>query len=256
MKIFGLLLLCLLSFVVTVVWKFPAAGVLPHVNTNPVSLVGVSGSLWKGRAQQVSSSQSPIALSNVDWRVQPEKLLSGDTGAKLDFEVLGGQGSVEVARSLSGDVSISNGKLQIPAQELEQFLPLPVAEFGGRVIADIESLELENNLLKTTQGTVVWRNAIVTGALEAKLGQIVLDIVPELLEGKQLHRGKLTSKDGELEINGDLQIDPAGNYRADIRLKPLPSASAELTGALGIVGKRASDGSYRIRNNGNIRSLM
>ncbi len=256
MKILGLLLLGLLAFVVTIVWKFPAAGVLPHVNTNPVSVTGVSGSLWSGSARQVSSPRAPVALSNVDWRVQPEKLLSGNTGAKLDFEVLGGDGSVEVARNLAGQISVSNGKLQIPAQELEQFLPLPVAEFGGRVIADIESLELENNLLKRTRGTVVWRNATVSGALQARLGQIVLDIVPELQEGVQNHRGKLTNQDGELEIDGDLSIDPAGNYRADIRLKPLPDTPPEVISVLSLVGRQSGDGSYRIRNNGNIRSLL
>ena len=53
MRIVGYLFLFLLAFAATVVWKFPAAGVLPHVSTHPMIVAGVSGSLWNGTAEQV-----------------------------------------------------------------------------------------------------------------------------------------------------------------------------------------------------------
>lgn len=259
MKILGYLFLFLVAFVASVIWKFPAAGVLPHVNINPLSVVGVTGSVWSGGADQVIAPPPALPLSNVNWRFQPVALLSGSTAANLDFEVLGGNGSGNVARSFDGDVAVTAGTFSVPAANLAQFLPLPVADFGGKVIADIENLELENNLLTTAQGTVIWSNALVTGLVEAKLGQVVLDFEPKPVDGQAAHIGKLSNTDGDLEIKGDFQIDIKGNYRADIRLKPTASASPGLTGALGSLGpiaKRESDGSYRIRNNGNIRNLM
>ena len=259
MKTLGYLFLFLVAFVVSVIWKFPAAGVLPHVNINPVSLAGVTGSVWSGAAEQVIAPVPAVPVNNVKWRFQPAALLSGRTAATLDFEMIGGRGSGNVARSFSGDVEVTEGQFSVPAANLAQFLPLPVADFGGNVIADIQNLELENNLLTTAQGTVIWRNALVTGLVEAALGQVVLDVEPKPIDGRPAHIGKLSNSDGDLEIKGDFQIDINGNYRADIRLKPTASASAGLTGALGSLGpiaKRESDGSYRIRNNGNIRNLM
>ena len=259
MKILGYLFLFLVAFVVTIVWKFPAAGVLPHVNINPVSVVGVSGSIWSGKASQITAPSAPLPLNNVAWRFQPQSLLNGQTAANLDFEVLGGEGSGNVARSFSGNLTVTDGKFNVDAANLSQLLPLPVADFGGTVIADIESLSLENNLLTETQGTVIWRQARVTGLVEAQLGQVVFDVEPKAIDGKPAHIGKITNTDGDLDINGDFQIDLNGNYRADIKLKPTASASAGLNGILGSLGpvaKRESDGSYRIRNNGNIRNLM
>ena len=256
MKVVGYLLLFLLAFAFTVVWKFPAAGVLPHINTNPIVIRGVNGSVWSGAAAEVLAPEPAVPVNNLRWRFKPERLLSGNAAARLKFEVLGGEGTADVFRNLAGDMSVQDGSLNVPAKSLEQFLPLPVVEFGGAVLADIIKLEIESNLLKSTRGSVVWRQASVEGAVNAELGQVVLDIVPESQGDQLLHKGKLTNTQGQLEIDGDFQLDQVGNYRADVRLKPNNTTPPELNGMLAVVGKRASDGSYRIRNNGNIRDLL
>ncbi len=250
MRIIGLFFLCLLAFAVTVVWKFPAAGVLPHVNINPIKLSGVSGSLWSGSAQQIIAPAPALPISNANWKFQPATLLSGSAGAKVDFEVIGGNGEGLVKRNLAGDISVSDGKFRVPATNLEQFLPLPVAQFAGVVLADVEELELENNLLKRTQGKLIWSNAEVVNMV--KLGQVAFDIVPQ----GELHIGKLSNKDGELVLNGEVSLDQAGNFKADITIKPTAQTSSQATGMLNLIGRPASDGSYRIRQSGNIHSYI
>jgi len=254
-RIVGLFLLGLLAFVFTVVWKFPAAGVLPHVNVEPVKLLGVQGSVWNGSAASVSNPQSPVDVENVNWKLQPGTLLSGNAGALVDFEVLGGKGEGLVKRSLAGDMSVSDGKLQIPAQELEQFLPLPIAKFAGVLLADIEEITLENNLLKRTQGKLIWSSAQVDSQMagSVKLGQVVFDIVPD---GEEQHVGKLSNTNGQLELNGEVLLDQAGNFNADIRIRPTAETPASLNGVLGFLGARESDGSYRLRQRGNINNYM
>lgn len=260
MRVLGYLLLFIVSFAFTVVWKFPVAGVLPYVNTQPIALAGVSGSVWNGGAQQVSSGNPALLASNVNWRFLPVSLVSGNTSANLEFEILGGSGSGEVSRSITtGDITVTNGTLRMPAVNLGQFLPLPIVDFGGNLIADIQSLALENNLLTQAAGTLIWRSAIVTGGLEAKLGQVVVDVTPQPLDGKPAHVVKISNTDGDLNINGEVRIELNGSYRADVRLKPTATASQGLSGILGSLGplaQRESDGSYRIRNSGNIRSLI
>jgi len=260
MRFIGYLLLFVVAFAATVIWKFPVAGILPHVNTQPVSLAGVSGSVWNGGAQQVSSGNPALLASNVKWRFQPASLVSGSTAANVEFEILGGSGNGDVSRHItSGSVAVTNGTFRVPAANLNQFLPLPIVDFGGNLLADIESLELENNLLTETTSTLIWRNATVTGGLQASLGQVVVDVVPQPVDGKPAHIVKISNNDGDLEINGEMQIEINGSYRADVRLKPTATANEGVSGVLGSLGpiaKRESDGSYRIRNSGNIRNLM
>jgi len=141
-------------------------------------------------------------------------------------------------------------KLQVPAKELEQFLPLPVAQFAGVLLADIEELELENNLLKRTQGKLIWSNAEVVNAV--KLGQVVFDVVPE----GDLHIGNLSNSNGQLDLSGAVQLDQAGNFKADILIKPKADTPPQVNGMLNLVARPASDGSYRIRNNGNISDYL
>ena len=250
MRIVGLFFLALLAFAVTAVWKFPAAGVLPHVNIQPVKLSGVSGSIWNGGAQLVETPELKQPITNVKWKFQPSTLLSASAGAVVNFEVLGGKGEGLVSRNSGGNVLVNDGTFRVPASRLEQFLPLPVAEFGGILLADIEDLELENNLLKRTVGTLTWNNAEVKNTV--LLGQVVFDIVPE---GEDQHIGKLSNTDGQLELRGEVVLDLAGNYKADIQIKPTADTPPQVNGILGLVGRQASDGSYRIRNNGNIQNL-
>ena len=188
MRIVGLFFLALLAFAVTAVWKFPAAGVLPHVNIQPVKLSGVSGSIWNGGAQLVETPELKQPITNVKWKFQPSTLLSASAGAVVNFEVLGGKGEGLVSRNSGGNVLVNDGTFRVPASRLEQFLPLPVAEFGGILLADIEDLELENNLLKRTVGTLTWNNAEVKNTV--LLGQVVFDIVPQ---GEDQHIGKLSN---------------------------------------------------------------
>ncbi len=250
MKIVGLIFLALLAFAITVIWKFPAAGVLPHVNIQPVKLSGVSGSIWSGGAQSVETPELKQPITNVKWKFQPSTLLSASAGAMVNFEVLGGKGEGLVSRNSGGNMFVKDGTFRVPASRLEQFLPLPVAEFGGILLADIEDLELENNLLKRTVGTLTWNQAEVKNTV--LLGEVVFDIVPQ---GEDQHIGKLSNTDGQLELSGEVLLDLAGNYKADIQIKPTAETPPQVNGILGLVGRQASDGSYRIRNDGNIQNL-
>ena len=224
---------------------------LPHVNIQPVKLSGVSGSIWNGGAQLVETPELKQPITNVKWKFQPSTLLSASAGAVVNFEVLGGKGEGLVSRNSGGNVLVNDGTFRVPASRLEQFLPLPVAEFGGILLADIEDLELENNLLKRTVGTLTWNNAEVKNTV--LLGQVVFDIVPQ---GEDQHIGKLSNTDGQLELRGEVVLDLAGNYKADIQIKPTTETPPQVNGILGLVGRPASDGSYRIRNNGNIQNLQ
>ncbi len=250
MKVFGLILLGLLAFVATVVWKFPAEGVLPHVNTAPVRLAGVQGTVWNGSAASVIAPEPALPVSNVTWKVQPATLLSGSAGATIHFEVLGGKGEGLLKRNLAGSVFVTDGNFRVPASRLEQFLPLPVAEFGGIVQAYVDEMELENNLLKRTVGRLTWSNAEVKNTVN--LGEVLFDIVPQAED----HIGTLSNTNGQLDLSGEVLLDQAGNYRADIQIKPTAETPAQVNGLLGVLGSPASDGSYRIRNNGNIRNLQ
>ena len=175
MRIVGLFLLGLLAFAVTAIWKFPAEGILPYVNTAPVVLSGVKGTVWNGSAQSVVAPEPALPLTNVHWKAKPLTLLSGSAGADINFEVLGGKGEGLVKRNLAGNVLVTDGNYRVPASRLEQFLPLPVAEFGGIVQANIEELELENNLLKRTLGTLTWTKAEIKNTVQ--LGEVLFDLV-------------------------------------------------------------------------------
>lgn len=252
MKLIGLFLLGLLAFAVTIIWKFPAAGVLPHVNLAPMVVSGVSGSVWRGAAASVVAPNAPQPVTNLRWRVLPQALLQASAGVQLDFDWAGGAGQADVVRSVAGDITVSDATMQLPASSLEEYLPLPVAQFAGTLNAAVDTMIVVQNRLRTTTGKVIWRNAVVSGAVNAKLGQITVDVAPE----GEAHLATLVNSAGELDIKGDFRLEQNGEYRADIRIKPVPGTPRELESSLAALGRPASDGSYRVRNNGNIADFL
>ncbi|MBX2879468.1 MAG: type II secretion system protein N [Granulosicoccus sp.] len=257
MRLFRLILLCLVVYALTVVWLFPAAPVVERITPmlKPLELAGVEGRVLNGSIQNVFYDDGivPVALSNVAWKLAPQKLFSGAAGVDFTFDAYGGKGEGQVAHRYNGDTSLSDLVFEGPAKELEALLPLPLAQFQGRLLATIESAEIRNQLLSTFRGQVSWVDAILEQPIQASLGKIDLDIKPV---DDLTHRGFITAAGGELGVEGTVDLKQNGDFKADITVTPTADATPELLSALRGLGRPDQSGRYRIRQNGNVNRLM
>lgn len=256
-RVIRLLLLGLLVYIVSIVWLFPAAPIIERVKPQiqPVQLTGVSGRLFKGTVEQALYPDDllPLSATNVNWRLMPRKLFAAAAGVGFSFDAYGGSGAGEFSRYFSGDMSVENFVYTGPAKGLEPLLPLPIAEFSGELNAQVDDLQIENQLLKTMYGQFNWRDARLESPIAAFLGNVEIQIEPA---GSNTHRGIIEANGGEVEVKGSIEIALNGDFKSDVVITPTDEATPELINALRSFARPERDGRYRFQRNGNVNRLL
>jgi len=261
MRVVRLLLLGLIAFVVTVVVFFPAAPVIEKIKPQlrPLVLSGVTGPLLRGNVGSVVSTDDllPLQLQDVKWRFAPTKLITG-TGAAVEFTGLGGGGTGDVVRTWGGDIAIDNVEVDITASELEAFLPVPIAQFAGKIRGDIAEVRLVNQQLTRLLGKLNWSGASINTnllgpQLDIALGSINIDIDPE---DNGAHKAAITANGGDISADGQVNVQANGDFELNIILTPTSNTPPELIEHMKRTTRAESGGRYRWQEAGNINRLM
>ena len=234
-----LLALLILVFIAAIVaWTLPADFVYRQFanRLGPVTLDGVSGTVWGGHADSVAVFGQPIGL--MEWTTSATTLLGGDVVAVV--HVAGPQvtGDGTVARRRNGDVHFSNVTLQLPAQTAQAVIGIPTLQLGGQVDIKIDRARLNGIWFDDVQGQAHWRNAGVTGSAQAEFGEIESQFASE---PDTSITGTVHDKGGPLIVDGTFHAT-VGFYEARARLAAR-DGNPQVTEALQYVGQAQTDGS-------------
>jgi len=261
MRVVRLALLCLIAFTVTVVVFFPAAPVIEKIKPElrPMVLSGVTGPLLRGNVASVVSTDDllPLQLDDVKWRFAPLKLISG-TGAAVEFSGLGGGGKGDVTRTWGGDILIDNVELDITASELEAFLPVPIAQFAGKIRGEFSEARLVNQQLSRLVGELNWSDAnvktnVLGPQLDITLGTLNIEVTPE---DNGAHKASVAVSGGDITADGEVNLQANGDFVLNIILTPTANTPPELIDHMKRTTRAESGGRYRWQEAGNINSLM
>lgn len=257
MRVLRLILLGILTYVIAMVFLFPAAPVVNHFKPQlgPVALNGVSGSLFNGKIDDVRSTDDllPLEARNVSWRLAPGALLKGGAGVSVGFDAYGGSGKGLVTGKRSGDVEVTDFEFDLQAKELEPLLPVPIAEFSGTLSGVIDMLKLENQLLTLFEGVINWQNAEVQRPFQASLGDVNIDVKPE---GQNSHLATIDASGGDLSIEGTVLLGLNGDFTTDVLFTPAGTASQSLLNNLRQLGRADAQGRVRVKETGNVNRLL
>lgn len=257
MRLFRLILLGLLVYVISVVVLFPAAPVVERAKPylGPVALEGVNGKLYKGVIDRVRSTDDllPLEFQNVGWAVAPKSLLNGGAGATFSFDGYGGSGKGLLTRAWNGDVVVSDFNVTAQAKELEPLLPVPIASFSGELSGSIAKLALVNNLLNEMNGSFTWANAVLESPIRTSLGTVQIQITPQT---GQTHQVALSANGGDVTMDGQVTLAQNGDFVADVLFTPAPSATPDVINGLRQMGRLDAQGRVRLQRQGNVNRLM
>ncbi len=257
MRVFRLILLCLLAYAGTMLVLFPASPIIKRVEPliKPVELSGVSGKLYAGKIARVLYNDDvfPVTVTDASSRLLPRKLLQAAAGVRFDFKAYGGIGDGDFEYRYNGDITLRDVHFTGPAKNLEELLPLPIATFGGQLAVQAEIAEVKQQLLRSLRATIDWNNAILETPVRASLGNISIDVKPI---DDQTHRAFVNASGGEVEIDGTADLKLNGDFSTDINVIHSSSATPELVSALRGLGRADRDGRYRVRQTGNVNRLM
>ncbi|MFT4993143.1 MAG: general secretion pathway protein N [Paraglaciecola sp.] len=236
---------CLLVYVGFLLAKLPASKVISLIDLpTGVSLRGVSGTIWHGRAQQIIAKGLP--LNKLSWQLDVLPLLWGSVSAQIKA------GNMRTADEISFKTKVQLAKNSFKAQELQAYLPtnllislLPLpfpVNAQGRFRIQLEELNYTDGC-QALKGKGQWLKAEVAGLN----GQIVL--------GNFDAQFKCDKSDVLLEVNEPnsfglsaiARIPQSMQFSVEGKFKPDPNLPREVQQAAQFFGQPDGQGYYPLK---------
>ena len=211
-----------------------------------ISLSGVSGSIWNTKIEQVVVGQSVIRQIQAEIDFWSLLTLAPTLPVTFGDSLLAGpEGKLELTFS-QGKIEIDNLSLLLKANEITQqlTLPLPVTAQGDvEITLNHAAINIEdNNKCIAANGLITWSKAGVIALEEnIKLGDFTAKIA---CEDDAL--ALLLSPKNDLGLTFNAYVRQGGGVSGNGFLKPGAKFPAALNSTLSFLGRKDSQGRYRL----------
>ncbi len=240
------------AYLILLLATIPAKPVIGLVNDNPtITLRGISGTLWNGKVYSINVNNK-VQLQNTEWSFNVWSLLLGNIAADINTQYSGHNIKSGVGISFLGKYFVDNLVAEIPASDIAQLANIPLAQFSGLISLDIEHAQWKRGVLPTAIGIINWRNATITVADRASLGNV------KILLGEseqQLLNADINNQGGDIKISGSAELVPEANYTVNIKLSPTASANENIEQSLSLFAKKQRSGEYLFKNSGSLNQI-
>jgi len=241
-----------ISYFVLLIITIPAKPVIELINDNtPVTVQGVSGTLWSGKAYIISMDN--IQLKKTEWSFSLWKLFIGKIAIDVNSRYLNNDIAAELGTSFIGRYFVNNLSAKIAAQEIAQLANIPMAQLDGMISLDIEHAQWKQGELPLATGEIKWTDATITVAETASLGNISI-LLSE--SEQQLLNAEIKNQGGDIKINGTAELVPEADYAVDIKLLPTATASNNIRQSLGLFARKQPNGEYILKKSGSLNQIM
>ena len=200
----GLILAGLLTFTVALIALFPARIAYWLASPPHVAISGFSGTVWRGGAREFSTNG--VYLQDLEWRMHPLSLISGNAVFDISGSPANGFFDSEVAVSASGRITLRNLSAALPLAMFAEAVRIPGLK--GQLSLQIERLALVKGRATELKGT-----ADVAGLLVPLLGRVPLGgYRADFFTQSNGIMASVEDTDGVVDLAGSLQINPDKSY--------------------------------------------
>jgi general secretion pathway protein N len=238
-KIWPLVALGIGAFVLFALFTLPAHVILTHLRPSGVTLSGVSGTLWNGRAQAVRAGNTHIG--SIEWSLNVLTLFTGRLGAHVKITRSDGFAQGAITASPSG---------RIVAQELTASLPIATLPpniapggWAGMLNLKFARLAIEKGWPVEAVGTVEAMDLSGPARNPTELGSYKIVFPAQGASSADAITGALTDTGGgPLLVTGTVQLKKDRSYFGDTLIATRSDAPAEVTKILQFLGEPDAQG--------------
>lgn len=180
-------------------WMLPASVAIRYGGKflGPVTLSGVSGTLWDGHADGISVLGRDVG--ELDWHAQKGALLEGRFVADVRIKGADIDAAGAMTRNRDGSLQVHDMRFSVPAELLASSLDVGDAKLLGTISGVVTQAKFATSALSDAQGDARWTGAGVTGPSEARF----TDMLAEFASQPDGSLGGTVRDDG----NGNLVVD-------------------------------------------------
>ena len=238
------------SYLLFLLLNIPAQQAIGWANKDgalPLTMAGVSGTLWSGEAENASYQRIP--LGQVKWRFKPLSLLGGRIGYAIELKEAGQQLTGIVQAGMGGSYRVRDLQGLMLADRLPQLLGQRRVGVAGRIDMNQLDLDISDGHLTSAQGQIRWQEAAVVSPVALKLGDLQADLTRADDGGI---KAQIKNLGGTTVINAQAGLSSDGNFQFDGSIKPGSDSDPGLNSALQAISSRKPDGSFQLKYTGKI----
>ncbi len=238
MKIVIKILLGLVIFIGAVAYFAPASLIEKYLPNN-ISVAGMSGTVLKGNVQNLVIDK--IGLQNTKWKTSPLSLLSGKVKTNVTLDSSNIKGDFETTYAGS-DVHTNDIDLDGDLSLLSPYFERYGLTINGQFDAKFSTLHIKNGIPHNADGVLTTTNTSVLGVLPLNLGNVSSEFSPSD-NGFQIY---LKNQDGDLDLNGIINVAEGGVYNADLTLSKNSKTPDNVLQTVQLIGKKIDEDSARL----------
>lgn len=253
MKAIHYVITSVIAYTFFLITGLPATTVIGFLGESApqVNIQGVSGTLWSGSAQRITLS-SRYVIDDVNWSFCTWRLLTAEACINLGASYQNKPVQGQLGIGMTGVLIARDLSIEIDAQPLGDLARLPVGELSGLISIHLESVNWIQDHIPSATGSIQWKNATITVAETASLG----DVAITLTESDDFPLTAIISnKGGHIILSGKTHISDDGSYNIELKLTPNNTTSKNLRTSLEMFAEQQNDGSFVLKNTGNLKQL-
>jgi general secretion pathway protein N len=209
----------------------------------PVELYGISGTSWSGRAKTAVVDE--LSFQDVEWSLRPLPLIIGRAELGVSLRIGQGSASGVAGRTLGGAWYARDVQIDAGLGDLSAAAGLDLG-LRGRLAGTIARVRVADDQVHALDGQLEVTGAGIGEPLNMDLGSFSANIETR---DEGIHAA-LTDKEGPLRAQGSVVLQPAGEWRARIRLAPRNEADAGTRDMLRMLGRPDSEGYVEVIRSG------
>lgn len=219
------------AFLLLALVTLPAGVVLSFVHPPGLTLSGVSGTVWNGRAQ--AARTGALHVGSVEWKLDFLRLFTGSVGADLKVTRSDGFAQASVSSGPGAAVTLRGLNASLPMGAL----PPSLAPGGwtGTLTLKLTRLVLDNSWPVAAEGTVEVAQLVGPAQRPAALGNYKIVFPAQGGGAADTLTGALSDTGGPLAVNGTVQLMKNRTYLVNGMIATRPGAPSDMARALEIL---------------------
>ncbi len=233
-----------LTFIVGAILFFPARVAYQWFAPAGLSLSGISGSIWNGRARE--GDANGVYLRELQWHIRPLDFATLKLGFAVKTMLASGFIEGDIAFGGTGSIVARNISASLPLRTLQTAIGMPGLQ--GNLAAQFSVLKLKEGLLVTADGVLEVADLIAPLIDRNSIG----GYKAEFLTQESGVFASVEDTDGVVDLAGSLQISPDRSYLFIAQLSAKPETPPNLRLQMKFLGSANDRGQRELRIEGQL----
>jgi general secretion pathway protein N len=199
---------------------FPARVALHWVLPANVSVSGITGTVWAGRANEASAEG--LYFSDIEWQIEPLQILTGALVYDVQVKPVSGFIESELRVGFGGSITLRDLSASVPLASFAGALMIPGLQ--GSTSIQFKRLTLDGDLPTAANGRVSIADLVLPLVSASPLGGYQL----EFLTQEDGIVASIEDSDGLIDIAGSLSLKNDRTYQILAQVIAKPESPAAL----------------------------